>query len=216
MAGRIGEGSSTIPAWVAAWCVVAAVQRGPPWGYHQLDPGVAASIVAAAGIGPGDLVLDLGAGTGALTAPLLRTGARVIAVEAHPGRAAALRRRFAGSTLQIWQVDLIRLRLPDEPFTVVANPPWALAETVRSRLLGARELRRADLLVPRWLARRWADADRRITVGRSVRAEAFRPAARTGAAVALLRPSGPRGRSPRRRRHPGRVGAADAAGPAYG
>jgi len=155
---------------------------------------VAARLVAAAGIGPGELVLDLGAGTGALTAPLLAAGARVVAVELHPGRAAALRRRFAGAVLEVRGGDLARLRLPDEPFAVVANPPWALAETVRSRLLGARELRRADLLVPRWVARRWAADHRRITVGISVRAEAFRPVPRTGAAVAIL---GSAGHTPR-------------------
>ena len=33
---------------------------------------------------PGELVLDLGAGEGALTAHLVRAGARVVAVELHP------------------------------------------------------------------------------------------------------------------------------------
>ncbi len=178
---------------------MSAVRRGPPWGFHQLDPRAATRIVAAAGIRPGDLVVDLGAGTGALITPLLRAGARVLAVEAHPGRVQTLRQRFAGCDVQIRHADLARLTLPDEPFAVVANPPWALAETVRSRVLGARQLRRADLLVPRWLARRWAGDDRRITVGLSVRAEAFRPAPRTGAAVAILRPPGPRSGRPRRR-----------------
>ena len=39
-------------------------------------------------------MLDIGAGTGALTAPLAATGARVVAIELHPDRLAALRRRF--------------------------------------------------------------------------------------------------------------------------
>lgn len=58
-----------------------------PWGWHRLDPYWAEQIVATAAIRPGELVVDLGAGTGALTVPLVQAGARVIAVELHPGRA---------------------------------------------------------------------------------------------------------------------------------
>jgi len=167
---------------------VSAAEPRRVWGYHQLGADTAARIVAVAGIRPGDLVVDLGAGAGALTAPLVRAGARVIAIELHPRRAEQLRRRFRDADVEVQGADLARCRLPAEPFRVVANPPWALAETVRARLLTTARMRRADLLVPRWLARRWAAADPRITSGISVRAEAFRPAAPTGAAVAVLRP----------------------------
>ena len=51
--------------------------------------------MADAAVRRNELVLDLGAGTGSLTAALLAAGARVLAVELHPGRAAVLRRRFA-------------------------------------------------------------------------------------------------------------------------
>jgi 23S rRNA (adenine-N6)-dimethyltransferase len=68
------------------------------WGWHRLTDEWAARIVAEAGIRPGELVLDIGAGEGALTASLIKAGARVVAVELHPGRAARLRRRFADDT----------------------------------------------------------------------------------------------------------------------
>lgn len=167
---------------------MSAAERRRAWGYHQLGAETATRIVLAAGIRPGELVLDLGAGGGALTAPLLRAGARVIAVELHPRRVEQLRRRFGEAGLEIRVADLTHCRWPVEAFRVVANPPWTLAETLRSRLLATPRLRRADLLVPRWLARRWAAADPRISVGLSVRAEAFRPAAPSGAAVAVLQP----------------------------
>lgn len=165
---------------------------GRRWGRHTLDPRVAAHIVAAAGIGPGHLVVDLGAGTGALTVPLVRAGARVIAVELHAGRLVALRRL---ADVDVVAADLASFRWPRTSFRVVANPPWALAETVRARLLAAPSLVQADLVVPRWLARRWAAGDPRISVGASVRAEAFSPPAPCCAAVAVLRPPAGRRRA---------------------
>ncbi len=42
--------------------------------------------MADAVVRPGELVLDTGAGRGALTAGLVERGARVVAVELHPAR----------------------------------------------------------------------------------------------------------------------------------
>ena len=69
------------------------------WGWHRLDHEWAARIVAQAAIRPGELVLDIGAGEGALTAPLIRAGARVVAVELHPARAERLRHQFPEITV---------------------------------------------------------------------------------------------------------------------
>jgi 23S rRNA (adenine-N6)-dimethyltransferase len=161
----------------------------PPqkWGWHRLDPSAARHVVARAGVRHGDLVVDLGAGTGTLTAALVDAGARVLAIELHPARAAALRARFAGAPVTVVTVDVTRARLPRRPFRVVANPPWSLAETVRASLLRSPSLVRADLVLPRWLVRRWAEHYPRIDVGGSLRAESFTPQAPTGAAIAVLR-----------------------------
>ena len=83
--------------------------------------------------------------------------------------------------------DLNRARFPRRPFRVVANPPWALAETIRASLLRSPDLVRADLVLPRWLVHRWAERSTRIDVGVSLRAESFVPAAPTGSAVAIVR-----------------------------
>src|SRR5262249_27117743 len=71
------------------------------WGWHPLTDEWAARIVADAGVRPGELVLDIGAGRGALTRPLVAAGARVLAVEPHPGRASYLRERFAGHAVTV-------------------------------------------------------------------------------------------------------------------
>lgn len=174
--------------------------RGQPraapakWGWHRLDPEAARHVVARAGIGDADLVVDLGAGTGSLTAALVEAGASVIAIELHPGRAATLRDRFAGAPVRVVSADVGRARLPRRRFRVVANPPWSLAETVRASLLRSPALERADLVLPRWLVRRWETRYDRITHGISLRAESFTPRAPTGSAVAVIdgrgRPSG--------------------------
>ncbi|CAN5752645.1 23S rRNA (adenine(2058)-N(6))-methyltransferase Erm(37) [soil metagenome] len=113
-------------------------------------------MVAGAGIGRGELVLEVGAGTGALTAPLVEAGARVIAVELHPGRAAELQRRFPRPPVTVVRTDAADLRLPRRPFRVVANPPFGITTALLRRLLspGSR-LVRADLIVPYHVAIRW-------------------------------------------------------------
>ena len=100
-----------------------------------------------AGLRPGDLVLDIGAGTGVVTAALVDAGARVIAIELHPGRAASLRRRFRGNDVTVVQADAADLRLPLRPYHDVANPPYLVTSPLLRRLLqpGSR-LMTADLV----------------------------------------------------------------------
>jgi 23S rRNA (adenine-N6)-dimethyltransferase len=138
--------------------VAAGGRRDGParWGYHRLVDRWARRLVAGAGVEAGDLVLDVGAGAGALTAPLVAAGARVVAIELHARRADALRRRFAGAPVTVVRADAAELRLPRRPFRVVANPPFAITTGLLRRLLspGSR-LVTADLVVPRHVARRW-------------------------------------------------------------
>jgi 23S rRNA (adenine-N6)-dimethyltransferase len=110
---------------------------------------LAAELVRAAGIQRGDLVLDLGAGAGLLTAALVRAGARVIAVEIDSRLAAGLRRRFP----EVIEGDARRVPLPREPFKVVANLPFNGSTAILRRLLDPREaLESADVIVEWGLA----------------------------------------------------------------
>jgi 23S rRNA (adenine-N6)-dimethyltransferase len=155
------------------------------WGWHRLDARWAERLVRDAELAPGALVLDIGAGTGAIVAPLLAAGASVVAVEAHPGRAQALRERF-GASITVVQVDASDLRLPRRPFHVVANPPFAITSGLLRRLLhpGSR-LISARLLLDRRAALRWTSPDapgraqwgRRfdVAIGPVVPRSAFRP-----------------------------------------
>jgi 23S rRNA (adenine-N6)-dimethyltransferase len=156
------------------------------WGWHALTPDWASALVADAAIRPGDLVLDVGAGTGAITAELVRSGARVVAIELHPDRCAVLRERFAGDDVVVVRADAADLRLPRRPFRVVSNPPFAITGQLLGRLTapGSRLLD-ARLVVQRSAADRWAAGRTRgagrwtrtfdARVGRPLPRSAFRP-----------------------------------------
>ena len=166
------------------------------WGWHQLDDRWAGRLVAAAGVRPGDLVLDIGAGTGALTRPLLEAGARVIAIELHPARAALLRQRFEGQRVKVVRADAADLRLPLRPFRVVANPPFGITTALVRRLVDRRSaLVRADLILPRAAAARWASSRAcggfTGAVSGSVPRAAFRPPPPRDAALLTIERTGP-------------------------
>jgi 23S rRNA (adenine-N6)-dimethyltransferase len=155
------------------------------WGWHQLEPSAAEQFVREAALPRRALVLDIGAGVGALTGPPLAAGARVVAVEAHPGRARVLRGRF-GSEVTVVLADAADLRLPRRPFHAVANPPFAITSALLRRLLhrGSR-LVTAHLLLDRRAARRWTSPnapgvrrwgqDFEIGLGRRMPRSAFHP-----------------------------------------
>jgi 23S rRNA (adenine-N6)-dimethyltransferase len=108
---------------------------------------LAAELVRDAVVGPGELVLDLGAGSGRLTGELARTAERVVAVELDPFWATGLRGRWGN--VEVVLGDAAALALPREPFRVVANLPFARTTAILRHLLDDPlvPLRRADVIV---------------------------------------------------------------------
>lgn len=147
---------------------------------------------------PGELVLDIGAGRGALTGPLVDAGARVLAVELHPGRADDLRRRFAADPVTVIRTDAADLRLPGRPFRVVASPPYGISTALLKRLLapGSRLLS-ADLVLQRAVANRWIQGNAPgsgrwtrhydLALGLRLPRKAFTPPPRVDSAVLTIR-----------------------------
>lgn len=108
---------------------------------------LADELVAGAGLDRDDLVVDLGAGTGRLSAALARVAGRVLAVELDPALAEGLRHRW--SNVEVVEGDAVVVELPREPFSVVANVPFSRTTDLLHRLLDdpGSSLRRADLIV---------------------------------------------------------------------
>jgi 23S rRNA (adenine-N6)-dimethyltransferase len=162
------------------------------WGWHRLADEWAARVVAEAAVGPGELVLDIGAGSGALTGHLIRAGARVVAVELHPGRAELLRRRFGEIT--VIHADAATLRLPGRPFRVVASPPYGITASLLELLLApGTRLVAADLVLQRAVVRKYASGRGpnarayRMQAGLTLPRHAFVPPPRVDSAVLVVR-----------------------------
>jgi 23S rRNA (adenine-N6)-dimethyltransferase len=146
-------------------------------------------VVDAAGVRPGELVLDIGAGEGALTSHLVRAGARVVAVELNPRRAGILRERFPGIT--VLHADATAIRLPGRAFRVVANPPYGISTALlRTLLAPGSRLVAADLVLQRAVARKYASRAARkfsLTIGLSLPRRAFLPPPHVDSTVLVVR-----------------------------
>lgn len=167
-----------------------------------VDDRAVARVLDLAGVAAGDLVVDLGAGRGAMTRPLAERGARVIAVELDPTWADRLRRDLRRhDRVEVVHGDALRVPLPTEPFRVVANPPYGRSTDVLRRLLAAdAPLRDATLVLQRETARRvaaggrsgafhlsWAPWFDLVVVGEVPR-EAFRPIPKVDSAILAVTP----------------------------
>jgi 16S rRNA (adenine1518-N6/adenine1519-N6)-dimethyltransferase len=111
-----------------------------------IDYNILKKIVAAAHIQEGDLVLEIGAGPGALTQTLLEAGANVIAIELDPQFARMLDRlQDQKNSLEIIEADVLKLDLKglceqraharQKKIKVVANLPYHITTPILTRLL---------------------------------------------------------------------------------
>ena len=115
-----------------------------------VDPNTVRRIARLAEVGEGDVVIEIGAGLGSLTAALAETGAQVVAVEVDRGIVPVLREQMqvhpnvevheADATTINWvefigSVNAARGRASDAPVCVVANLPYNIATPLVADLL---------------------------------------------------------------------------------
>ncbi len=123
--------------------------------------GVRRKAVDAAGIGPGQVVADIGTGTGFIAKAAIDAGARVIGVDNSDGMLAQVRERFEGRPFEARQGDTDALPLADGEMDAVfgnmvlhhaPDPAGAIREMARALKPGGRlVITDADTHTYQWL-----------------------------------------------------------------
>jgi 23S rRNA (adenine-N6)-dimethyltransferase len=126
------------------------------------SPALARRIVEAGTIGPADLVYEIGAGTGILTAELARQAREVVAIEKDPGLCRRLRERFRSTTnVRIVECDFLRFRVPVRDYKIFGNIPYNITADIVRKLLYVPPIpSEAYLIMQREPARKFAGIPR--------------------------------------------------------
>lgn len=89
-----------------------------------------------ANLSKNDLVVEFGAGKGALTQPLSLKAGQIFAVEYDPQHVNLLKADFSHSDhVRIIQQDILKFSLPKAPFKLVANIPYAITTPIFEMVL---------------------------------------------------------------------------------
>ncbi|MFC0081499.1 16S rRNA (adenine(1518)-N(6)/adenine(1519)-N(6))-dimethyltransferase RsmA [Aciditerrimonas ferrireducens] len=155
-------GPATRPPWdVPFWLRSAGLRPSRALGQHFLaDANTARRIVRLAALTPGERVLEIGPGLGALTRALVEAGAQVRALEADRHLLPVLAQTVAPLGVEVvlgdaCQVDWTTLAPPPGPWAVVANLPYNVAVPIVMGLLEtAPQVTRLVVMVQREVADR--------------------------------------------------------------
>ncbi|HEY4516969.1 MAG TPA: 16S rRNA (adenine(1518)-N(6)/adenine(1519)-N(6))-dimethyltransferase RsmA [Candidatus Paceibacterota bacterium] len=137
-------------------------RKGARLGQHFLKNfAYAQKLAHAAGVGTGNTVIEIGPGKGILTEALLKTGARVIAIEKDETLVHVLEEKFSeqvvSGTLKIVNDDVrnFGLRNIEGEYVLAANIPYYITgEIVRAFLTAEHQPRTMALLVQKEVAQR--------------------------------------------------------------
>ena len=113
------------------------------FGQHFLiDPGVVDAIVHAVAPGPGDVIVEIGPGPGAITGPLAKRASHLHAVELDRDLASGLQARFAGNAeVTIHRADALHFDFAalGASLRIVGNLPYNISTPLLFRMLAQRE-----------------------------------------------------------------------------
>lgn len=99
------------------------------------NPRLIAELIGHSNIRRGDLVIDIGAGSGAITAVLAHRCRQVLAYENEPGALNKLKQNMRRhKNVKVIAQDFLLAKLPDEPYKVFANIPFHLSADIVRKL----------------------------------------------------------------------------------
>jgi 16S rRNA (adenine1518-N6/adenine1519-N6)-dimethyltransferase len=152
------------------------MQKKKSLGQHFLrSQGALAAVAEAADLKPGEYVLEIGPGDGALTKHLLNTGAHVIAVEKDRRLIPILTDMFAGQQFAVHEGDALEASLDSldiqAPYKVVGNIPYYITGALIKKFLTAEmQPSRLVFLVQKEVAERIARSNKESILSLSVKA----------------------------------------------
>lgn len=175
------------------------------------DQNLARWIVEQANISATDLVVEIGPGLGALTAPLLETGAQILAIEKDARLVDFLRKNFSSKRLELLHGDAldfdVRELFARAPVKLIGNLPYSAATPLLLRFLKMpTPISSALLMLQREVAARLCAEPRskdygiltllvcvqcRVEFLRTIPANVFLPAPDVESAVVRLTPRAP-------------------------
>ncbi len=92
-------------------------------------------LVDEAGLGPDDIVLEIGPGRGIITGALTRRCGYVLAVEKDQQQVVALQRRFRHEPrVTVFQADFLEFPLPATHYKVFASIPYNITTAIVAKL----------------------------------------------------------------------------------
>lgn len=121
--------SAQTPAAILALLERHGVRPRKMYGQHFLaDRNLIDKVVKLADVAPDDRVVEIGAGTGALTVALVERGARVVAYEVDEELRPILAETLVGRAVDLRFADVMEVNLEEElegaPWKMVANLPY--------------------------------------------------------------------------------------------
>ena len=128
------------------------------------NPRLIAELIGHSNIRRGDLVIDIGAGSGAITAVLARRCRQVLAYENEPGILNKLQQNMhRHKNVKVIAQDFLLAKLPDEPYKVFANIPFHLSADIVRKLTNNDETHTPQaiyLIVQKQFAQKLVPSDR--------------------------------------------------------
>ncbi|GKV13036.1 hypothetical protein SLEP1_g24113 [Rubroshorea leprosula] len=106
--------------------------------HYMLNPEINEELSRAAHVKEGDVVLEIGPGTGSLTNVLLNSGATVLAIEKDPHMVALVRERFASTEhFKVLQEDFVKCHIRSHMLPLLENRKSLDASSMHAKVVAS-------------------------------------------------------------------------------